>query len=87
NCAKAVRKKTKGLLLLFNMDFGDNKTGVFTYVMSLPMLADKDDTAISYELIKHIELTWEQLKEDGVTTMMRIDGSRAPIFLRASDQT
>ena len=39
------------------------------------------------ELIKHIELTWEQLKEDGVTTMMRIDGSRAPIFLRASDQT
>ena len=31
------------------MDFGDNKTGVFTYVMSLPMLADKDDTAISYE--------------------------------------
>lgn len=37
------------------------------------------------ELIKHIELTWEQLKEDGVTTMMRIDGSRAPIFLRASD--
>ena len=38
------------------------------------------------ELIKHIELTWEQLKEDGVTTMMRIDGSRAPIFLRASDQ-
>lgn len=49
NCSKAVRKKTKGLLLLFNMDFGDNKTGVFTYVMSLPMLADKDDTAISYE--------------------------------------
>ena len=39
------------------------------------------------ELIKHIELIWEQLKEDGVTTMMRIDGSRAPIFLRASDQT
>jgi hypothetical protein len=49
NCAKAVRKKTNGLLLLFNMDFGDKNTQVFTYVLSLPYLADKDDIDIAYE--------------------------------------
>ena len=49
NCAKAVRKRTNGLLLLYNMDFGDGKEDVFTYVLSLPKIADKDDTAISYE--------------------------------------
>lgn len=49
NCAKAVRKKTNGLLLLFNMDFGDTNPKVFTYVLSLPYLADKDDVTIAYE--------------------------------------
>ena len=49
NCAKAIRKKTNGLLLLFNMDFGDNNAQVFTYVLSLPYLADKDDVSIAYE--------------------------------------
>lgn len=49
NCAKAVRKKTNGLLLLFNMDFGDNNTQVFTYVLSLPYLTEKDDIDIAYE--------------------------------------
>lgn len=49
NCAKAVRSKTNGLLLLYNMDFGDSNTGVFTYVLSLPMIADKDDVSVSYE--------------------------------------
>ena len=31
------------------MDFGDSNTGVFTYVLSLPMIADKDDVSVSYE--------------------------------------
>lgn len=49
NCAKEVRKNTKGLLLLYNVDFGDGKTDVFTYVLSLPLIADKDDVSVSYE--------------------------------------
>lgn len=49
NCAKAVRKKNKGLMLLFNMDFGDTNTQVFSYVLSLPYLKDKDDIDIAYE--------------------------------------
>lgn len=49
NCSKKVRKSTNGLLLLFNMDFGDGKENVFTYVLSLPQIADKDETSISYE--------------------------------------
>lgn len=39
------------------------------------------------ELIKHIELTWENLKEEGVATMLKVDESKAPIYLRANDQT
>ena len=39
------------------------------------------------ELIKYIELTWEQLKEDQVSTMLRVDGSTAPLFLHARDQS
>ena len=39
------------------------------------------------ELIKYIELTWENLKDEGTTTMLRVDESKAPIFLRATDQT
>lgn len=31
------------------MDFGDGKENVFTYVLSLPQIADKDETSISYE--------------------------------------
>ena len=49
NCSKRVRKSTNGLLLLYNMDFGDGKENVFTYVLSLPQIADKDETSISYE--------------------------------------
>lgn len=49
NCAKYVRKQAKGLLLLFNMDFGDTRTDIFTYVLSLPYLADKDDVSVAYE--------------------------------------
>ena len=49
NCAKSVRKKSKGLLLLYNMDFGDEQTGIFTYVLSLPYIDDKDEKAIGYE--------------------------------------
>ena len=49
NCAKAVRKKTRGLLLLFNMDFGDTNTQVFSYVLSLPYLKEKDDIDVAYE--------------------------------------
>ena len=39
------------------------------------------------ELIKYIELTWENLKDEGTTIMLRVDESKAPIFLRATDQT
>lgn len=39
------------------------------------------------ELIKYIELTWEQLKEDQVSTMLRVEGSSAPLFLHARDQS
>lgn len=39
------------------------------------------------ELIKHIELIWENLKDEGVSTMMKMDESKAPIYLRANDQT
>ena len=39
------------------------------------------------ELIKYIELTWEQLKEDQVSTMLRVEGSTAPLFLHARDQS
>ena len=49
NCAKAVRKKSRGLLLLFNMDFGDTNTHVFSYVLSLPYLKEKDDIDVAYE--------------------------------------
>lgn len=49
NCAKSVRKNSKGLLLLFNMDFGDDNHNVFSYVLSLPKIQDKDEEAISYE--------------------------------------
>ena len=49
NCAKAVRKSTNGLLLLFNMDFSDGKSDVFTYVLSLPQIKDADEEAICYE--------------------------------------
>lgn len=49
NCAKEVRKSTKGLLLLFNMDFGDNKDNIFTYVLSLPKISQIEDSSISYE--------------------------------------
>lgn len=49
NCAKAVRKSTNGLLLLFNMDFNDKKSDVFTYVLSLPQIKDADEEAIRYE--------------------------------------
>lgn len=38
------------------------------------------------ELIKYIELTWENLKEEGTSTMLKVEGSRAPFFLRANDQ-
>ena len=31
------------------MDFGDTNPKVFTYVLSLPYLADKDDVTIAYE--------------------------------------
>ena len=49
NCAKEVRKSTKGLLLLFNMDFGDKKDNIFTYVLSLPKISQIEDSSISYE--------------------------------------
>jgi hypothetical protein len=39
------------------------------------------------ELIKYIECTWEQLKEDQVSTMLRVEGSTAPLFLHAREQT
>lgn len=39
------------------------------------------------ELIKHIELIWENLKDEGVSTMMKMDESKAPIYLRANGQT
>lgn len=54
NCAKAVRSSTKGLLLLFNMDFGDLNHGVYTYVLSLPQIKDKDEEAISYDYMGNI---------------------------------
>ncbi|WP_290433020.1 hypothetical protein [Muribaculum intestinale] len=31
------------------MDFGDEQTGIFTYVLSLPYIDDKDEKAIGYE--------------------------------------
>lgn len=49
NCAKSVRKSSNGLLLLFNIDFSDAQNDVFTYVLSLPQIQDKDEEAISYE--------------------------------------
>lgn len=49
NCAKRVRKKTKGLLLLFNMDFGDTNSDVFSYVLSLPYITNGEDRDIGYE--------------------------------------
>lgn len=39
------------------------------------------------ELINYIELTWENLKDEGINTMLRLEGSKAPLFLRAVNQT
>lgn len=39
------------------------------------------------ELINYIELTWENLKDEGINTMLRFEGSKAPLFLRAVNQT
>ena len=38
-------------------------------------------------LAKYIESTWETLKSEGVSTMMKVEESKAPIYLRANDQT
>lgn len=39
------------------------------------------------ELIRYIERTWEDLKEDHVSIMMKVEGSSAPLYLRADEQT
>lgn len=38
------------------------------------------------DLIKYIELTWDNLKEDGISTMLKVEGSRSPLYLRANEQ-
>lgn len=39
------------------------------------------------EIINYIEFTWENLKNEGINTMLRFEGSKAPLFLRAVNQT
>ena len=38
------------------------------------------------ELLQYIAQTWEGLKDDGLSKMIKVEGSRAPIFLRVSNQ-
>ena len=39
------------------------------------------------DLYIHIHETWEQLKSSGVNTMLRVKNSKAPIYLRATEQS
>ena len=37
------------------------------------------------ELIRYIEDTWDKLRGEGQSTMLKVEGAEAPIFLRAND--